>query len=400
MLERSARPDYLTFDFDLAPYVVAWETTRACALACQHCRASAIPRRDPRELTTEEGRHLIDGLVELGCPTLILTGGDPFMRRDLSALSRYATERGLHVGLSPSATRLATRERLLEARDSGVGMIHVSLDGAQVTHDRFRGVAGSFQRTLEIMADVRSLSLPLQIGTTVSRTTVADLPRVAELVREFDIQVWNVFFLVPTGRGQREELLNASEMEVVLRWLQAFSKRVPFRVRTTAAQHYRRVVIQEERRVRGLAIDQPSKRVRWAATGAGYAFQEGATPKQQGVNDGKGFAFVSHLGEVCPSGFLQESVGNVRERSIVELYRQSDLFQQLRDPGQLGGKCGRCPYRQVCGGSRARAWALTGDPLAEDSTCAYQPGQALPPLPALEQVFDGSASLARWLTTP
>jgi radical SAM protein with 4Fe4S-binding SPASM domain len=185
---------------------------------------------------------------------------------------------------------------------------------------------------------------------------------------------------------------------VVLRWLQAFSKRVSFRVRTTAAQHYRRVVIQEERLARGLAADQPSQQVRWESTGAGYAFRDGPTPRQQGVNDGKGFAFVSHLGDFCPSGFLQETVGNVRERSVVELYRETQLFQQLRDPSLLGGTCGRCPYRQVCGGSRARAWALTGDPLAEDPTCAYLPGQALPPLPTFEQVFGGGARLARWLT--
>lgn len=391
------RPDYFSVDFARTPYVVAWETTRACALACRHCRASAIPRRDPRELTTEEGRRLIDDLVELGKPILILTGGDPFMRRDLPELAEYAVSRGLRVGLSPSATRLVTRERLARHRDAGISMVHVSLDGLAASHDQFRGVPGSFQRTLEIMRDVRELGLPLQIGTTVTRQTVGDLPGIARVVAEHDIQVWNVFFLVPTGRGQQEDMLGAPETETVLTWLWQLSKRVPFRVRTTAAQHYRRVVIQQERLSRGLPADQPSTEVAWEATGAGYAFREGKAPRQQGVNDGQGFAFISHLGDVCPSGFLQEPVGNVRETSIVTLYRESPLFRALRDPSQLLGKCGRCGYRAVCGGSRARAWALYGDTRLSDPTCAYEPGGGPPARPSLAAVFGEAAALAEQL---
>jgi radical SAM protein len=395
MPERPQRPDYFSVDFNLTPYVVAWETTRACALACQHCRAMAIPRRDPRELTTEEGKRLIDDLVRLGRPILILTGGDPFMRRDLVGLARYAVEQGLHVGLSPSATALVTRERLAALQEAGAAMIHLSLDGSEATHDAFRGVVGSFRRTLEIMQDVRELGLPLQIGTTVTRQTVPDLPALAELVMARDIQVWNVFFLVPTGRGQQADMLGAPETEVVLEWLWKLSKRVPFRVRTTAAEHYRRVVIQNERRARGLAPDLPSREVRWQATGAGYAFRDGRAPQQQGVNDGKGFAFVSHVGDVYPSGFLQTPVGNVRETSIVELYRDQLLFRMLREPERLGGKCGRCEYKAVCGGSRARAWALTGDPLAPDPTCAYVPGEGVLALPSEDAVFRSNAVSAR-----
>jgi radical SAM protein with 4Fe4S-binding SPASM domain len=316
------------------------------------------------------------------------------MRRDLVELARYAVEQGLRVGLSPSATALVTRQRLAALQEAGASMIHLSLDGLEATHDAFRGVAGSFRRTLAIMREVRALGLPLQIGTTVTRQTVGDLPALAELVAAHDLQVWNVFFLVPTGRGQRADLLGALETELVLEWLWRLSKAVPFRVRTTAAQHYRRVVIQQERRARGLPPDQPSDEVRWQATGAGYAFRDGRAPEQQGVNDGKGFAFVSHLGEVYPSGFLQTPLGNVRQTSIVELYRQQPLFRLLRDPERLGGKCGRCQYRAVCGGSRARAWALTGDPLAPDPTCAYVPGEALPARPPLETVFGVGANAA------
>ncbi|MBI4492843.1 MAG: TIGR04053 family radical SAM/SPASM domain-containing protein [Chloroflexi bacterium] len=393
------RPDYFTVDFDQTPYVVAWETTRACALACRHCRAAAIPRRDPHELTTAEGQRLIDDVVRLGRPILILTGGDPFMRRDLPDLARYAVASGLRVGLSPSATALATRQRLDVLREIGISMVHVSVDGLEATHDAFRGVAGSFARALGIMRDTRSLGLPLQIGTTVTRQTVRDLPGLAALLQEFDIQVWNVFFLVPTGRGQREDMLDALEIEVVLQWLWSLSKRVPFRVRTTAAQHYRRVVIQRERQARGLPPDLPSNEVRWEATGAGYAFRDGQAPQQQGVNDGKGFAFVSHVGEVYPSGFLQMPAGNVRETSLVDLYRQHPLFRTLRDAAQLQGKCGACSFRAVCGGSRARAWALTGDPLASDPTCAYEPGQGLPALPSVETVLGASAPSAEALAS-
>ncbi|MCC6173710.1 MAG: TIGR04053 family radical SAM/SPASM domain-containing protein [Chloroflexi bacterium] len=393
------RPAYFDVDFAKTPYVVAWETTRACALACQHCRASAIPRRDPRELTTDEGKRLIDTLVELGRPILILTGGDPFMRRDLADLARYGVEQGLRVGLSPSATALVTRERLETFHDIGVSMVHVSVDGLEETHDGFRRVPGSFARTLEIMRDVRALGLPLQIGTTVTRQTVGDLPGVAALVREYDIQVWNVFFLVPTGRGQAADMLDANETETVLHWLWQVSKQVGFRVRTTAAQHYRRVVIQQERQARGLPADLPSRDVTWEATGAGYAFREGRAPQQQGVNDGKGFAFISHIGDVYPSGFLQQSAGNVRETSIVDLYRDHPLFRALRDPAQLLGKCAHCSYAQVCGGSRARAWALTGNPMADDPTCAYEPGGPVPPTLPLDDVFGARASLARILAT-
>jgi radical SAM protein with 4Fe4S-binding SPASM domain len=254
-------------------------------------------------------------------------------------------------------------------------------------------VPGSFARTLGIMRAVRELGLPLQIGTTVTLQTVYDLPALALLLQEYDVDVWNVFFLVPTGRGQATDMLDAAQTELVLQWLWKLSKRVRFRVRTTAAQHYRRVVVQQERLARGLTADLPTDEIRWEATGAGYAFREGRAPQQQGVNDGKGFAFVSHVGDVYPSGFLPIVAGNVRETSLVDLYREHPLFLMLRDPDLLQGKCGRCPFRAVCGGSRARAWALTGDALASDPTCIYAPGEGEPPLPELDRAFGGDSPL-------
>lgn len=363
---------YFDVDFAQTPFTIAWEMTRACALACVHCRAEALPRRDPRELTTEEGRRLIDQIVELGRPILVLTGGDPLMRRDLYDLAAYAIGRGLRVALSPSATRLVTRKALQRLKDLGISMLHLSLDGATAgVHDTFRGVAGSFERTREILHDVVDLGVPLQIGTTVSRHNLDTLPAIAAVVAAARATVWSVFFLVPTGRGQVADMISAADHERVLRWLHDHSRAAPYRVRTTAAPHYRRVVIQALRRERGGS--RQGEPPRWEATGAGYAFREGRAPQERGVNDGDGFCFVSHTGEVCPSGFLQLSAGNLRERSLVALYRTAPLFRALRDRTLLRGRCGRCAFRGVCGGSRARAYSLTGDYLAEDPSCAYQP---------------------------
>lgn len=363
---------YFDVDFNQMPFTLAWEVTRACALACIHCRAEAQPRRDPRELTTEEGRRLIDQVVEIGRPILVLTGGDPLMRRDIYDLATYAVSRGLRTALSPSATRLVTRQALRRLKDIGIAMIHVSLDGATPeVHDAFRGVRGSFQRTQEIIRDVIDLGLPLQIGTTVSRYNIETLTAIAEQVAAAGVSVWSVFFLVPTGRGQARDMISAVDHERVLHWLYEHGKSAPYRVRTTAAPHYRRVVIQAMRRQHPAEANGES--LRWEATGAGYAFREGRAPQERGVNDGDGFCFVSHRGDVCPSGFLQIPAGNVRERSLVELYRDSSLFRTLRDRSLLKGRCGRCLFRGICGGSRARAYALTGDYLAEDASCIYQP---------------------------
>jgi radical SAM protein len=374
------KPSYFAVDFDRTPFTVAWEITRACALACVHCRAEAMPRRDPRELTTEQGFRLIDTLVEIGRPILIVTGGDPLMRRDVEDLVSYAVGQGLRVGLSPSATALVTHERLQRLQALGLSMIHISLDGSTAeVHDAFRGVHGSHQRTIEILADAQTLRIPIQVGTTVTRRNWRDLPAVAEMVARLGVRVWSVFFLVPTGRGRVDDMLDASEHEQVLQWLHTVSAVAPFAVRTTAAQHYRRIVIQKERLARGEPADGPATDVRWELTGAGYAFRGGRAPVEQGVNDGKGFCFVSHIGEVYPSGFLQLSAGNVRERSLVDIYRASPLFRELREPDLLKGRCGACSYRRVCGGSRARAFGLTGDYLAADPTCLYDPaGGGLP----------------------
>jgi radical SAM protein len=367
MTEQPKRP-LLEVDFNQTPFTVAWEVTRACAYACIHCRAEAQPKRDPRELTTDEGFRLIDGLVDVGRPILVVTGGDPMMRPGLLDLIRYAAGRGLRVALSPTATKLVTRERLGEAREAGVARIQMSLDGSRPeVQDAFRGRPGSFQRTLEILDDIRSAGISLQVGTTVSRYNVDDLDAIGRIVGDYGAVMWSLFFLVPTGRGRREDMISPDEHERVFNWLYDLSKTAPFDVRTTAAQHYRRVVIQRRRQEatpseKGLLV-----------TGAGYSFADGLGQSNRGVNDGNGFAFISHTGDVCPSGFLPLAGGNVREQSFADIYRNSALFRDLRDYGRLKGKCGACDFREVCGGSRARAYAVSGDYLESDPYCVYQP---------------------------
>jgi len=304
----------------------------------------------------------------VGRPILIVTGGDPMMRPDLLDLIRYAAARGLRVALSPTATKLVTLERLREARDAGVARIQMSLDGSRPeVQDAFRGRPGSFQRTLEILDDIRSAGISLQVGTTVSRYNVDDLDAIARVVGEYGTVMWSLFFLVPTGRGRREDMISPEEHERVFNWLYDLSKTAPFDVRTTAAQHYRRVVIQRRRQ------EATSSETGLLVTGAGYSFADGLGQSNRGVNDGNGFAFISHTGDVCPSGFLPLPGGNVRDKPFAEIYRNSTLFRDLRDYSGLKGKCGVCDFRDVCGGSRARAYAVSGDYLESDPYCVYQP---------------------------
>ncbi|MDE3074422.1 MAG: TIGR04053 family radical SAM/SPASM domain-containing protein [Chloroflexota bacterium] len=368
---------FLDWDFDQAPFTLAWEITQACALACVHCRATAQPYRDPRELSTSEGVDLIDQIVDIGGPILVITGGDPMMRDDVYDLLDYAVGRGLRVALSPSATGRVTRRALERVKDTGTHMIHLSLDGSRPEiHDAFRGVRGSFDRTLSILKNAEELGFLIQIGTTVTRHNVQDLEAIAEQVARWS-DVWTLFFLVPTGRGREDQMLTPAEHEEVLNWLYGFSKRVPFHVRSIAAQQYRRIVIQGQREANPAKTAADSAAPpRWELTGAGFSVRGQAGPRppsMRGVNDGNGFCFVSHIGEVYPSGFLQLKAGSVREQSLADIYRGSQLFRELRNSALLKGKCGVCEFRDVCGGSRARAYAVLGDYLAADPTCPYLP---------------------------
>ncbi len=358
-------------DFGQAPFTIAWELTRACAFACRHCRAEAQPRRHPEELTTEESLRLIDQIKEFGNPILVVTGGDPMMRRDLYDILAYAVQRGLRTSLTPTTTRLVTPKALARVREAGVRRVAVSIDGPSAdVHDAFRGFPGSFEMALDIARDTVAAGLSLQVNTTVSRYNVHLLEEMVGLVAQLGVVQWSLFFLVPTGRASVTDMITAEAHELVFHWLYDLSRRASFDIKSTAAPAYRRVVVQREQGERSAVAGERAAPV---LAGAGYRYRDGLDRPAKGVNDAKGFCFISHLGDVCPSGFLPLPAGNVRQQPVVEIYRSSPLFRSLRDPDALKGRCGRCDFRELCGGSRARAYALTGDHLAEDPSCVYQP---------------------------
>ena len=353
-------------DFSERPYIAIWEVTQACDLACVHCRACAQPGRSPFELSTEEGKRLIDEIAGMKVPVFVLTGGDPIKRPDLFELIEYAGRVGVRVSLTPSATPLLTREVVHRLKQAGLARLALSLDGSnKEVHDAFRGMSGSFQRTMDAIEWANEAGLPVQINTTFSKRNVDDFDQIAALMEKKKITLWSVFFLVPTGRGKLDDLLSAAEFEEIFAKLHALSARASFHIKTTEAQHYRRYLLQrqveEKRSGSRPASHSPEK------------MQDTIGRAPRGLNDGKGFVFISHTGEVFPSGFLPFSGGNVRKNSLSHIYRESAIFRQLRDPDQLGGKCGACEFRHICGGSRARAFAMTGDPLAEEPCCAYIP---------------------------
>lgn len=379
-------PQIHAIDFSERPFLAIWEVTQACDLACVHCRASAQPDRHPMELTTDEGKRLIDQIKAMQIPVFVLTGGDPIKRPDLFELIGYARQMGVRVSLTPSATPLLTREIVVRLKEAGLARLAVSMDGASAaTHDAFRGMSGSFARTLDAVRWANEIGLPVQINTTFSRRNIGEIDAIVALMESLQITLWSVFFLVPTGRGKLNDLLNADEFEQVFAKVYALSRTASFDIKTTEAQHYRRFVLQQRVAERKAGTSQPEPEK--------VADAIGRAPR--GLNDGKGFVFISHTGEVFPSGFLPVSAGNVRRQLLSTIYRESPLFLNLRDASKLEGKCGACEFKEICGGSRARAYALTGNPLGEEPCCAYVPKGYLRPLaparrPATLHVLQGA----------
>lgn len=355
------------------PLLVYWELTRACELACRHCRAEAVSWRHPRELSTEAGFALLDKLAEFGPPLshLVLTGGDPLKRPDLFDLISRARSLGFSVAITPSGTYALTQRVVARLKDAGVSILALSLDGSTAgRHDRLRGVPGSFDWTVQAARWARSLGLPFQINSLVCAETRDDLPALLDLVGELGAQRWSLFFLVPIGRGRLLREVEPDAAERIMAWLYQVAPTVPFAIKTTEAPFYRRVVAQRrahERRGGGIPPDLDSAR------------------QGHGVRDGNGILFISHVGDIYPAGFLPLRLGNVTTSDPVEVYRRHPLLVSLRDPDRFKGKCGRCEFRFVCGGSRARAWSATGDPLESDPLCPYQPSlsasTAQPPVP-------------------
>lgn len=358
-------------DFDRAPFLVIWETTQACGLACRHCRADAQPHRHPDELTTAEAKRLLRDVRRFGPIVFVFSGGDCLKRPDLVELVRYGAMLGLRMAATPATTELASPDLLRRLKDAGLSRLAVSLDGSTAAiHDEFRQVEGSFAHGLRILETARRLGLSTQVNTVIGRHNLDDVDALCALMGRLGIVFWEVFFLVPTGRARPGDLAGAEALEEVFHKLYDLSKTAPFDVKATAAPQYSRVVLERrvaERRAgeRADAADLPTDgRAHAPADGIGRA---------RGVNDGDGFLFVGHTGEIYPSGFLPVSAGNVRRDGLVDVYRDSDLFRELRDRGRVKGKCGVCEYLPVCGGSRARAYAATGDWLEAEPWCAHVP---------------------------
>ncbi len=357
----TARPDGGSpYVFAPAPMLIYWEMTRACDLACRHCRAEAIALRHPNELSTAEGRAMLRQALEFGppLPHLVFTGGDPLKRPDLMDLTAEATTLGFSVSLAPSGTTLLSAEAIRGLAAAGIQSMSLSLDGSTAArHDAFRGVPGCFEMTLAAAHRIREAGIPLQINTLVTAETLADLPNIYTLMRDLSIMRWSLFLLIAVGRGRVLQEITPAESERLFNLLLSLGREAPFAIKTTEAPHYRRVA---HRRMRAAGMDDAAI----AATPVGRGF---------GIRDGNGIMFVSHTGDVYPSGFLPVVAGNVRASSVVDLYRGSPVFSRLRDVTQLTGKCGLCSFASICGGSRARAYAWTGDYMASDPLCPYQP---------------------------
>jgi AdoMet-dependent heme synthase len=361
-----------SIDFNENPYIVIWEVTRACQLKCVHCRADAQNKPDPLELTPEEGIKLIDQIYEMNNPMLVFTGGDCMMREDLFDLAEYAIKKGMRVSMTPSATDNVTKEKMERAKEVGLSRWAFSLDGpTPEIHDHFRGTPGSFDLTIEKVRYLNELNMPLQLNTVISRYNYDYLEQMAELMKELKVVMWYIFLLVPTGRGQLDACLTPAEHEKVFRWLYVLSKTAPYDIKTTAAQHYRRVVFQQKAREN--MVEKGEIRYEDTLTKDMASVIDGLKRAPKGVNDGNGFVFISHTGDVMPSGLLPLVGGNVREKSLAEIYRNSPVFKDLRSPDKYKGKCGVCEFRYVCGGSRSRTYAVTGDYMESEPFCVYIP---------------------------
>ncbi|HEY8773279.1 MAG TPA: TIGR04053 family radical SAM/SPASM domain-containing protein [Gaiellaceae bacterium] len=367
-------------DLERRPILVFWEVTRSCLLACRHCRASAIAEPLPGQLSTEEGERFLETLTGFGrpYPVLVLTGGDVLMRPDLLPLARRAHELGLPVAVSPSVTPRLEPGTLQALRNIGVKVASLSLDGASPeTHEGLRGVEGHFEATLAALRSLRAHGFTVQVNTVVRPENVEELPEIAAIVDEVSASIWEVFFLVRTGRGSGLAELSPEQNEDVCHFL-VDAAQYGFVVRTVEAPFFRRVVEwrRDERACEtGPLYERLTGRLR-SLLGEPRSESRAQT---KGTRDGKGIVFVAHDGDVYPAGFLPIAVGNVREQSLVSLYRASPLLREIRQ-ARFNGRCGKCEYADLCGGSRARAYAASGDPLGEDPACAYRPpDRRLPP---------------------
>ncbi|MCP5119951.1 MAG: TIGR04053 family radical SAM/SPASM domain-containing protein, partial [bacterium] len=347
-------------DYSQTPLNVYWEMTQACSLACRHCRAEAVPEPHPSELTFRQGVEFLQQILDFGdpLPQLILTGGDPLARKDLYELIDEARRLGIGVSITPAATEALTRDVLVKLKEHSVEGLGLSLDGSTAArHDAIRGIPGTFDRTIQAIRWAQELEMPLQVNTLASAETAEDIPAVYEALKPYGVTRWSTFFLISVGRGTVLQPLSAAEAEKLMGWIFETSRTAPFIVATTEAPSYRRVALERMR-----AEGKTGEEIKRSGVYRGF-----------GIRDGHGIVFVSHTGEICPAGFLPLVVGNVLENRLADVYRNAPVFQSLHDPTQLEDRCGLCEYSALCGGSRARAYAATGNPLATDPLCEYEP---------------------------
>ncbi len=386
-----------TFDITKKPFIIFWELTRACMLACKHCRAKAQRKRHPDELTTEEVFSTLDQLAEFGqpYPLIVFTGGDPLMRDDIFEIVEHATRKGFRTAIAFSGTKLATKQRIEKLKEAGIARIAISLDGSNAEiHDFFRGVTGTFETSLEILRIASELEISTQINTTVSTYNLLDLPNIMRIGIESGVVLWDVFFIVPTGRAKAEYMPSAQEFEDVLCWLYDVARETPLNVKSSAATHLRRVEYMRDNGTYDLETGELYQTLKskleeikedigfgneniktgTVVAGAhGRSMARDGIRRMMGITDGRGMFFISHVGEVYPSGFLPIVAGNVRESTLRNIYMTSKIFVELKNPDNLKGKCGMCEFRYLCGGSRARAYAMAGDYLAAEPRCIYKP---------------------------
>ncbi|ALL00623.1 Radical SAM domain containing protein [Pyrodictium delaneyi] len=380
---RPAAVIHRKWPFDEKPLLIFWETTKACMLACKHCRASAILEPLPGELSHEEGIKLIDDIAGFGKPSpiLVFTGGDPLMRKDIWSLVARAKEHDITVAMAPAITPKLTDAEIRKMVEMGVSGISISLDGSRPEiHDSIRGVSGVFKRSIEIIRSMLDSGLRVQVNTAVMRDNVEDLADIVKLLIDLGVRVWEVFYLIPVGRAQKELDLSPKEWEDVSHFLYEASK-YGIVVRTSEGPMFRRVAVM--RRLLELHGYDPDEILkpgplyhRLVSRLRSLLGEPKGKPlaSTTGTRDGKGILFISHDGLVYPSGFMPYPVGNVRKESIVKIYRENELLRKIR-AAEFEGKCGICEFRDICGGSRARAYTLLGDPLAEDPACPYNPGE-------------------------
>jgi len=360
--------------FEAHPMVM-WELTRACDLHCSNCTIGATEFRGANELTTYEAYKTIDQIVALKPREFVITGGDPLEREDVSQVVNYARRRGLNPALVVSPTSQLNAEAMDRLERNGLTRIIFSIDGASAeVHEAVRGAKGTFAATLRAVRSAQTIGLEVEINTLITRRNVDDLQAMADLIRPIGIVRWNLYFLVPLIAAARQEMLSADQTEEVFATIDRIRGRETFAVRVVEAPHYRRFRLQRD-------LDARLENAGTWADFSGYEAGDGGTQRDLidcALDGARGFVFISHAGDVRASEFLLLSAGNLRYRPVDAIYRSSDLFVALRDPANLRGRCGRCEFRHICGGSRARAWSVEGNVFADDPSCAYEPGLAMP----------------------